>query len=367
MDKIKCFIECLIPVTACNIKCSYCYVVQRSGRTGKVPPLQFSIETIRSALSCERFGGTCYFSICGAGETLIPDYTLEIVRALLENGHYVNVTTNGTLTRRFDQLRDWAPELLSRLHFAFSFHYLELVRTNRIGVFFDNVSLVKSLGCSFVVQLNLCDEYLPHIDEIKELCLKNVGALPQVAATRKEVSLNSKILFDTELSDKEYIAKGKEFDSPLFDFTIRNFNVKRREFCYAGSWTYQLNLLTGILKPCYHSLRQYNIYEDLKRPIKHRPVGCSCGSLFCMNSSHFMSLGVIPTIDTPSYASLRDRPEAGWYSPTMRRFLDGKLKDSNVQLGKAGQLVASLLGRMENGTNRIKMCGGKVLRALKLR
>lgn len=122
MEGIKCFIECLIPETVCNLRCSYCYVIQRKGNTGVIPDLKYPIETMRKALTKERFGGTCYFSICGAGETLAPTYTLEIVKALLENGHFVNVTTNGTLTKRFAELESWDSNLLEHLHFAFSFH-----------------------------------------------------------------------------------------------------------------------------------------------------------------------------------------------------------------------------------------------------
>ena len=32
MDKINRFLECLVPVTACNLKCSYCYVIQEGRR-----------------------------------------------------------------------------------------------------------------------------------------------------------------------------------------------------------------------------------------------------------------------------------------------------------------------------------------------
>lgn len=367
MEQIKCFIECLLPVTACNIRCSYCYVIQKGYRTEKVPSLKYSVETMKRALTQARFGGTCYFSICGAGETLIPDYTLQIVKALLENGHFVNVTTNGTLSKRFAELREWDPDELSRLHFAFSFHYLELKRIGRLDEFFDNVRLIKSLGCSFVVQLNLCDDYLAHIDEIKALCLENVGALPQIAATRRETSLGSKVLFETELSDEEYIARGGVFDSPLFDFTVRNFNVKRHEFCYAGAWSYCLNLLTGELKPCYHSVRHQNIFDDPDAPLKRRPVGLSCGSRFCRNSSHFMSLGVIPELDTPTYADLRDRPEAEWYTPRMRQFLNGKLADANEQIRGAGKMMAVVLGKLEGGYRQMRRLGGKVARRLGLK
>ena len=309
----------------------------------------------------------CYFSLCGAGETLAPKYTLDMVRALLENGHHVNVTTNGTLTKRFRELEGWDAELLRSLHFAFSFHYLELLRLKKLDVFFDNIRYVKSLGCSFVLQLNLCDEYLPYLDEIKRVSMENVGAWPQIAATRKEVALDSKVLFETALSDEEYIAKGREFDSPLFEFTVKNFNVKRREFCYAGAWAFQLNLLTGELRPCYHSHRSQNIYEDVDAPIRKMSVGCSCGSLFCMNSSHFMSLGVIPDIETPSYADLRDRPEAGWYTSEMRAFLGGKLGESNVELPACERMAATAQGRADNAYGKARSLGGKVLTSVGLK
>ena len=46
MDKIKRFYECLIPVTACNLKCSYCYVMQRDNRKNKIANLKYSPEII---------------------------------------------------------------------------------------------------------------------------------------------------------------------------------------------------------------------------------------------------------------------------------------------------------------------------------
>ena len=52
----------------------------------------------------------------------------------------------------------------------------------------------------------------------------------------------------TQMTQQEYVEIGKGFVSPLFDFTTHNFNVKRKEFCYAGSWAYTLNLKTGVLK-----------------------------------------------------------------------------------------------------------------------
>ncbi len=342
MVKIKRFIECLIPVTACNLKCSYCYVIQRDNRTLKIPDLDYPIEQIGRALSKDRFGGTCYFSICGAGETLMPKYIVDLVKEILKQGHLVNITTNGTLNDRFDELVKIDSDLLKRLNLSFSFHYLELKRTNKLDDFFNNINKIRKAGISFVLQLNLCDEYIPHIEEIKKICLEKVGAYPQIAATRKEINLKDNIELLTELSDDEYIKKGKEFKSPLFDFTIKNFNVKRKEFCYAGDWSFVLNLKTGLLSKCYGTGLSSNIFENPDKKIKFEAIGKNCKSRFCLNSSHFMSLGVIPTIETPTYGELRNRSEANWYqSEEIKSGLNSKLNESNAEYSKIKKIYVT--------------------------
>ncbi len=341
-DKLKRFIECLIPVTACNIQCGYCYVAQRNNRKMKMPKMKYSIDQIGAALSRERWGGTCYFSVCGAGETLLPHETIEIVFEMLKNGHFVNITTNGTLTMRFDEIISKFPkEYLERLHFAFSFHYNELKRINKIDEFFNNILRVRKAGCSFIVQLNLCDEYIPYLEDIKNICLEKVGSYPQVAATRKEKSLNNNVQFMTELSQEEYYRMGQSFDSPLFEFTMKNFNVSRHEFCYAGDWAVQLDLSTGVFSRCYGSCYTQDIFADPKEPIQFQAMGNKCNSLFCMNSSHFMSLGVIPEIDTPTYAELRNRKNSNWYSDRMNEFLNQKLSDNN-ELYNTNRILMSI-------------------------
>jgi len=54
-----------------------------------------------------------------------------------------------------------------------------------------------------------------------------------------------------------------------------------------------------------------------------------------------MSLGVIPEIVTPSYAELRNRPDANWYTPKMRTFLGGKLSEANREYGSSRKLIAN--------------------------
>lgn len=58
---IKRFFECLIPVTVCNLKCSYCYVIQRNYRNMRLAELKYTPEHIGKCLTKERLGGECFF------------------------------------------------------------------------------------------------------------------------------------------------------------------------------------------------------------------------------------------------------------------------------------------------------------------
>ena len=186
---------------------------------------------------------------------------------------------------------------------------------------------MRQAGCSFLVQLNLYDGYIPYLEEIEEYCIENFGAKPQVAATRDERSKPFKL--HTSLSTEEYMEKGRKMQSPLFEFTMKNFMVKRKEYCYAGDWSFILDLDSGIMRRCYNVPFGVNIFENPQKPIKFEAVGKGCRKEFCVNSSHFMSLGVIPSIDTPTYTELRNRLEADWYTPEMQQFLSQKLRDSH--------------------------------------
>lgn len=347
MEKIKCFIECLLPVTACNLKCSYCYIIQRDKRKLEVPELDYSPQLIGQALSKKRFGGICYFSICGAGETLIPEDTIPIVEEILKQGHFVNITTNGTLNKKFDEILRIDRDLLKKLNISFSLHYLELKRLNKLEDFFENINKMKNNNVSFVLQLNLCDEYMPYIDEIKALCIEKVGAYPQVAATRKEEDKLNKIELLTDKTIEEYVDQGKKFNSPLFDFTMKNFNIKRKEFCYAGDWSFVLNLKTGKLSKCYAAPLGQDIFSNIHKPIKFEAIGKNCNSKFCFNSSHFMAFGIIPEISTPTYAQLRNRPEANWYvSEEIKEAFNSKLNESNQEYGKLKKIIINLKNKM---------------------
>ena len=344
MDKIKRFIECMIPSYSCNLICEYCYVIQGQYRDKAPFKLNYNLEIIRKATTKERFGGICFFSLCAAGETLIPKETIEIAKILLENGHYVNITNNGTITNRINELINLPKEFKNRLHLSFSFHYLELKKLNLLNIFFNNVIRSKEAGISIFVQIGLCDNYIPYIDEIKILCMDKLGAYPQCHVLRRNEFVDYSLF--SELTYDEYNKIGKSFNSSLFEFTLKNFMQKQKDFCYAGDWSLTLNFGTGNLSKCYGKPIQ-NIFKNNNK-IKFEAIGNNCYSPYCVNSSHFLSLGCIPSLKTPSYVELRNRKEAMWYSENMEKFLDSKLEDNNKKYHVLKKIIINLKNRMKH-------------------
>ena len=196
--------------------------------------------------------------------------------------------------------------------------------------FFQNIEMVKNAGCSFSLELTPSDEYIPYIEEIQRISQEKVGALCHVTVEREETNPELPIL--TKLTREEYRNTWGSFDSNLFEFKMQTFNVKRREFCYAGEWTAHLNLGTGVLKQCYCGAVIQNIFENTKKPIHWEALGNNCAEPHCHNAHVWLTLGAIPSLDTPTYASMRDRITGNgehWLQPKMREFISGKLKDNN--------------------------------------
>lgn len=335
------FVECLVPISHCNLRCEYCYVIQGGYRDSARPAFRRTPEEIGRAFNPARWGAERLFvSFCGAGETFLCREMADIVAYTLAQGNFVNVTNNGTITPAIEKLTTLPDDLASRLVFAFSLHYKELKKRNLLNVFAENVKQVFTSKASFTVQLNLYDGYLDCLDEIKNYCIENFGALPQIALTRDQrrgMNIHSSADFDT------YKKIGSQFDSPMFKFSCENFLVNRQKyFCRAGESSWTLNLATGDLSRCYFEAPSFNIYDDLEQKVPLRAVGRHCGCQYCVNAIHFLALGNIPEIDCPSYAELRDRPEAGWYKKTIKDAIGKKFtikKPSVLLLGDSISLA----------------------------
>lgn len=341
METIKRFIDCGIPTYACNFRCHYCYITQNYLFTQKVPKFKYSSDIVGKALSKSRLGGACLFNICASGETLIPNEVVSYIKAILKEGHYVMIVTNGIITKRLNEIASFPEDYRLRLFFKISFHYLELKKRNLLSFFFKNIELIKKMGASFTLEITPSDELIPYIDEIKKLSIENVGALPHITIARDESKPDYPIL--TRLSLEEYKKTWETFDSKLFDFKLSVFGEKRTEYCYAGNWSFTLNLLTGTMKQCYKTNFFANVYKHIDRPLKFVNIGHGCKAPHCHNAHAFLCLGTIPELQTPFYAELRNRICADgteWLNPQMKSFLTTKLKDSNdIKQPKSDKII----------------------------
>ncbi len=331
MDKIKRYIECFVPITTCTLRCHYCYIVQNNLFNSKIHKFKYSPDTLKKALSKERLGGTCLVNFCAAGETLLSNQILDYIKAVLEEGHYVMVVTNATISARFDEIISFSPELLNRLFFKFSYHYIELTKKNLLERFFENIKKVRDAGCSFTLEVTPCDELIPLIDEMNQRAFIELGGLPHFTIARDERD-PERLPILTSMSREKYIETWGRFESPIFDYKLKIFEVKRNEFCYAGDWSFWLNIGTGMMRQCYASIEQHNILDDVSKPIPFHAIGNNCQEHHCYNGHSFIVLGDIPELKSPVYADLRNRICADgseWLKPDMKIFMSSKLYESN--------------------------------------
>lgn len=331
MEELKRFIDIHIPISTCNLKCHYCYV-PRANKYG-IERLEFpySATHIRQALSRQRLGGICLFNICGLGETLIPHETIEIVRELLLEGHYVTIVTNGILTKRFEEIAKFDKDLLSRLLFKFSLHWLELNRINKLTTFAENVNLMRKAGASITVELTANDETEPYIQDIINYTVKEFGAKCHISIPRDESSLEFNL--QSRHSIDEFYEIWKIFDSELLDFKYSIWGKKRKEYCYAGEWSGLLNVQNGEWRLCYHSHYSENIFENINKPIPFVPVGKHCAIPHCFNGHSWLTLGDIPAINTHTYADVRDRKcqdGSYWLTDKYKKFISQRLDNNNL-------------------------------------
>lgn len=327
---IRRFLDLHIPIETCNLRCHYCYVALLKKFGNKLLRFPFSPKTIRKALSKERLGGACLLNMCAGGETLLSEEVIELMRELLEEGHYLSVITNGTLTKRFEQIAKFPKELIDHIFFKFSYHYMEFVRLGWLDRFFSNVRLMRDSGASFTIELTPSDELMPYMEDLKQKCIEEVGAMPHVTIARddriKEIPVLSKYPLE------KYVNIWKNFDSEMFNFKSEIFGRKRKEYCYAGDWVGWINLWTGDLRPCNCGPIIDNIFKNIDKPLNFYAIGKHCSLAHCYNGHVWLTFGAIPEMKSPTYAMLRNRickDGSEWLNPTMKEVMSTKLKNTN--------------------------------------
>lgn len=332
--KIKRYIELYVPVTTCTLHCHYCYIFHQGLFRNKLPEFRYGPDVLRKAFSRERLGGVCLINMCGGGETLLPPQITSYIRVLLENGHFVSVVTNATVTARVNEISQFPPQLLERLYFKFSYHYLELKKMELFDLFFSNIRRLRDAGCSFTLEVTPNDESIPYIEDMKRLAIQELGATCHVTIARNDVAPQRDKPILTNLPHAEFYRIWDSFDSDMIRFKRTIFGERRKEFCYAGIWSFVVDLGTGLMTQCYGTRRKWQIFDDPEKPLPELPVGYGCPMPHCYNGHAFLTLGVIPDINTITYAQIRNRrcvDGTEWLKPKVKAFFSGKLKDANQQ------------------------------------
>lgn len=334
MDKIKKIIHFNIPVSICNFRCSYCYLAQRDEHyQGKQIKWEKTPEEFRAAFSKKRIGGAAFFNFCADGETLLVKDIDKYVKVLLEEGHYVEFVTNLTVTNVLDKFLAFDRDLLKRLEFKCSFHYLELKKRGLLATYANNVKRIWAAGASANIEITPSDDQLPFFDEIKGFSIENFGALPHVTIARNDKT--KKIDYLTSLPMDDYNRAWSSFDSCFWDFKKTIFGKKQRGFCYAGGWSIYVNIVTGEARQCYCGKIIGNVFEDVDSPLPEEPIG-KCGLSHCYNGHMLLTLGLIPeeAVNT-RYGTIRDRVGADGFHWIQREYFDfvnTKLAESNSEL-----------------------------------
>lgn len=99
----------------------------------------YTPEQVAKALSVKRLGGVCFINFCADGETLLLKKFDEYVYSLVKEGHYAEIVTNCTITPMSDKILSFEKEVLKRIEFKCSFHYLELKKKGLLSLFAENV------------------------------------------------------------------------------------------------------------------------------------------------------------------------------------------------------------------------------------
>ncbi len=318
-DGIKRFIALDMGVPNCNLACPYCYV-PRESKHHAVPSYSARLPITAKCYSKERMGGMCFIYLYAHGETLLSQDSVSVIENLLYAGHAVGVVTNLTLRARVDEMIALPASLKSRLVIFASLHYTELKRKGWLNDFFSHVLSLRESGISCVVRLCMSPDYLDLIDEIKEICLSKISQLPVVTHYRVESGI------DPELENRLCEA-AKSFDSASHTLQKNISDVKRTEYCHAGEWSYVINYVTGAVKSCLCEKVSQNVYENTDIPLRQSAVGTSCRAPWCLCGVHFLSWGIIPDFDCPTYAKIMS---ADNLSPELRRLCCKKLKQNNL-------------------------------------
>ena len=333
-DKIVKYIDMALFAFPCNMRCHYCYVGQyaTNEERAKIMPMKYSPEDLEKALDKKRMGGTCVVTFSAAGETLLTPISMKYLYAILNAGHFLHISTNLTITKNIDALLSLPEEARSRLFFKASVQYLELKRMNLLDEFAENCRKIWNAGGTCALEIVPNDELIPYIPEIKEYCIKNFGALPQLSIPRDENVPEVKLF--SKYSLNEFARIWEDFYSEEFRFKVEMWEQPIKAFCYAGKISCFVIINTGEMLTCPKSPQIGNFFEGSKLTTK--AVG-KCPQAHCFVCHNWLGFGSCPSVNGTNYLLQRDRVTVDgkhWVSERCRNAFRQRVCDNNLLYSK---------------------------------
>ena len=306
-DKIKYTITANVPGSLCNLRCEYCYVSncydEENETHLKRGEYKYSLETMLNAFSPKRLGGICAIGVIGSGETLYDSIVVDFVHGLLKQGHFVTVVSNLTLDKRIDELLDFPEEYLKRLMLKGSLYWNELKRLNKVDNYFNNIKKALEKGCSAHPSLAIGDCYVEHLDEIISTSMEKLGVPPHCTPVlvydEKQDMIRDGFVKTSPKCDNIFIEKiDGMFKSKVFDLCAKWVDIDPKEvFCYAGKWSFCVNIGNGNLYKCHSCPSEANFFENLEKMPKLEAIGKNCQLATCALQYDFIAQGLIPEQD----------------------------------------------------------------------
>lgn len=281
-SNIKFFINARVHTRGCNLRCDYCYLWQHGHVNDKANcVLRNSLDYVLKAFSPKRLGGICYINLAGDGETMLPEDIEELLLGLMDQGHYLTVFTNGTMSGKIKSLilKAKSRGISSHIHFNLSLHYLELERLGLKNKFTETAHFLKKEGISVSVSVILGKSYVPVIDDIKAYCDTELHIKPQIGRAFNEDDSGN---VAWSLTDEEYENAVARFVGQTKAPQLDNFHKKEKRFCYAGQWSLVLDLTTGVASQCVNNSDNiFNFYDSIDQLPELLPVGNCCKAVCC--------------------------------------------------------------------------------------
>lgn len=348
---IKRFFNCTVPIYSCNLRCKYCFVGQAGLSNHKELNAALSPKMIKKAFAIERTKGRSLINLCGLGETLIPAEIIDVIRVLLENGQFVSVVTNCTLTNKIMQLCELENEYKDRLFIKCSFHYEELLNTDLLDVFFDNVHLLRENKISYTIEMVANDTLVSKEMQIKDIFESKNEAMPHILESRYIKDDSFRRLTDLKVEDHQQV--WEKYNSELFQAQQLLWEQRRSEFCMAGELSVDVDLKSGCMTQCNTGGKQIgNVYENLDSPIKFCAIGSNCPSPHCFISYVWQGLcGNIEGISYPTYEEMRNRKRSDgqeWLTPIIKDAFSKRCSEHLKYSEQKKQVVNGLMSLYYN-------------------